>query len=218
MSLRGPGLPNTMLVAMVAGCLVLGATGDLRAQSPGSQTGPRPVDPHSLPQGLPSVPSMMGPSAAAPVIPDTARVEFDWSEGSTLPTSLAVVPDTVLFGDIVAVVCEFPAGATIPALTDVTWPAEWLSVADEVSNEYLDRLESIIESGTDQRTDAGTSARLLIPVRVYRADPFQLASGSIESAVIHVRGRTTDLAETAGIRGPRAWGWNLWTVAALALV
>lgn len=176
--------------------------------------GPNPGDPHQPPSALPALPSLTGPGPAAPVIPDTAIVELQWPDGAQQPTALTVVPDTVLFGDVAAIVCEFGAGSGVPAASDISWSADWLVPVDGVSNEHLDRLAAQARSVAG--AGPGSEGALLIPVRVFRTDPFRISAGA-QSPVIHVRGRTTDLTETAAIRAPRSWGWNLWMLAGVAL-
>ena len=187
------------------------------AQVPRDHTLPPGANPQLPPGGL-SVPSMgMTPAANAPVTPDTARVELSWPEGSAGPTFLSVVPDTVQFGEVSALICEFPAGSVLPDVQDLGLSADWLSVSDGVAGEHLDWLEELARSNSEVGPGGSTERlSLLIPFRVYRTDPFILVCGQTESPVIPVRGRTTDLASTAPIRGPRLWGWNLMTLAAVA--
>ena len=160
----------------------------------------------------------MTPPAAAPVIPDTANAVLIWPEDSVLPVALTVVPDTVFFGEVAAIVFEFPAGAVLPLSKDLELTADWLSIPESVAGEHLDMLEGLAHPSARPAAENGAESNsLLIPIRVYRTDPFRLVCGQVETGVIHVRGRTTDLATVAPIRGPRLRGWNLLAIALIAL-
>lgn len=182
---------------------------------------PREPDPptgHGQPQGLP--PGLQGMPQGAmpglepvPVVPDTAKVELLFADGSSRPTGLDFAPEPVGFGEIGALVVRYPIGQEAPVLANEP-PADWLEYVPEVSREGLDRLEAAVATRPD---GPGGQNTLLVPVRIYRADPFMLTAGKVSSPVIAVRGRTTDLSESAGIRPPRSRGWNLLVIAALAV-
>lgn len=172
---------------------------------------PRPQHPPDSGQGgMPGLPAM-----PAPVVLDTARADLTWADGTPEPIGVFVVPDTVGFGDIAAVVCVFPAGTTLPTRPETE--AEWLDFAEGVSGEHLDRLHRL--AGAAYPREGGVAvSELLVPVRAYRTDPFVLDVGPVATAVIHVRGRTTDLSRVMDVRNPRSPGWNLWLVVLLALL
>ncbi len=165
------------------------------------------------PAGGPGLPQgMMTDSAAVPAVPDTARAVFGWETEAPPIEAIYMIPDTVPFGEIVGLVFEYPESVEAPVLPSEP-PAEWLEYEADVSGEHQDLLQKRLASH-EQKEGRNT---LLVPVRIYRTDPFVIESGSVESPVIQVRGRTTDLAETAAIRAPRHRGWNLGTIAALSL-
>lgn len=177
---------------------------------------PRQPDPPAgrAPGGMPSLPQGMMPGAEpAPVVPDTATVELNLAEGSSWPAALDFAPAPVEFGGIVAMVLRYPVGQEAPDVAGEP-PADWMEYVPEVSQEHLDRLEAAVAERPDT---PGGSNTVIVPVRIYRTDPFVLTAGDVRSPVIGVRGRTTDLSESAAIRPPRVRGWNLLVIAALAV-
>ena len=209
-----PAVVVTSLLILWGGLAGLGA-----AQVPRGLNPPPGSNPQLPSDRLPPLPGGLSPAAPVPVIPDTAWAELEWPEDPVRPIALAVVPDTVLFGDVAGLVFQFPPGSVLPAAADLGLAAEWLSVPEKVAGEQLDRLAELARSLPGSASDGEReNSTLLVPIRVYRSDPFGLVCGQIESAVIPVRGRTTDLVATAPIRDPRQRGWNLLVLAVIALV
>lgn len=138
----------------------------------------------------------VAPPPAAPVDTVTAAVEL--LSGNPTLGALEVRPDSVAFGGVVWIVAEAPAGAAL---------ADSLVLPDWLATEPL--------AGSAPGDLAG---RLVFPVRVYRIDPFRLASGGRTSGVVTVSSRGTDGSQTAPVRAPRPLGWNALVVAAVLLL
>ena len=210
-------LPDPLRVAVAMILLGLLATNTASAQVPRDLPPPTPQRTMNDPAGgLPQLPPGMMPGQAVAVVPDTARIAVQPEEGSAQPAAIFVVPDTVLFGDIAAMVCRFPVGSEAPGFAGFGQDAELSPLTEEISAEHLDRLEAWAAKAPYGPATGQNS--VMIVFRSYRADPFLVTWGDVESQVVSVRGRTEDLSQTAPIRVPRSWGWNLWTVAGLALV
>ncbi|MBU8871496.1 MAG: hypothetical protein KOO60_11580 [Gemmatimonadales bacterium] len=164
----------------------------------------------AAPVGLFAQGPAMSPAMPAPVIPDTVRAELIWPEDMILPSALYVVPDTVQFGEMAGIICEFPAGSVLPDAKGLDSTADWLSLPLSVEGDQLERLAGSAGDFVGNET-------LLIPIRVYRTDPFIIFCGPVESSVIQVFGKTTDLASIKPIRDPRLRGWNLLILVVVAL-
>lgn len=198
-----------MSARLVLATLLLMA-GPAWAQVPRQPDPPPRRDPTSVPgvsQGI------LPGAGTAPVVPDTASVELELAADSPRPTAIDLAPVPVDFGEIVALVLSYPAGQEPPLLANEP-PVDWLEYAPEAGRDHLDRLEAAVAERDGRPSGTGT---VVVPVRIYRTDPFVLASGDVRSPVIEVRGRTTDLSGTAAIRQPRQRGWNLLVIAALAV-
>lgn len=195
---------------LVVSLLVLLAAGPAVGQMPRQPDPPAGRDPG----GLPNLPQGLMPgNEPVPVVPDTAIVELGLDEGSTRPVALDMAPAPVEFGGIVALVIRYRVGQAAPRLAGEP-AAPWLEPVLDVTQEHLDRLEAAV-AALPGAADAPNT--VIVPVRIYRTDPFVLTSGDVRSPVIEVRGRTTDLSETAAIRAPRVRGWNLLVIVALAI-
>ncbi len=149
--------------------------------------------------GLPPMPAM-----PVPADPDTVTVRLEFPEDRALPAAVSLARDTLLLGQETLLVLDFDP---------VALPDEPLSLLDglEFSQTWL------AWDGT-ATVDPAQPGRLHLPVRVYQINPFRIEAGTANTGVKLVNLRTEGSQETATIRDPRRWGWNLLTILTVAVV
>lgn len=164
----------------------------------------------ALAWGQPQLPNLSGPGSAGPMDlpvpaePDTVSARLVLPEDFPQPVAVTFAPDTVTVGSPAELRLIYGPGQG-PAD-----PATLLESA-EFSTDWIGR---DLQRAT--RVIAGDT--LVVPVRIYQIDPFRVETGELVTPVVLVDLRTSGLQETAAIRGPRRWGWNLLTLAVAALL
>jgi len=163
--------------------------------------------------GLAAVAAAQTPAGlpAASAAPDTAVVRLRWTGTGTAPRVVAVIPDTVAFGGVVAIVLEDDGGTEGQAPAALQVEAPWLEPAPDAIVPELANLP------------APRGARTVAPYRVYRVGPWRPAGDDGRlGPVVQTIGRLTDSTALAPVRDPRAVaGVPRWLVilgGALALV
>jgi hypothetical protein len=138
----------------------------------------------------------MGVPEAAP--PDTVVARLDLAEGQPLPKSAAFLADTITVGRDAWLRLEYAGDAVLAGREEFRevgdFDQDWIGWAP----------------GGKARP-AGENA-VELPVKVYQINPFRVEVGDRSTGVVLVDFRTTGLQETAAIREPRRWGWNLMTL------
>jgi hypothetical protein len=133
-----------------------------------------------------------------PAEPDTVTARLVVPAHLPQPVSIAMAPDTLTVGRSARLRLAFPPDAApVDALAwrdSTAFSAEWI--------------------GWDPASEARLTApdTLVVPVRIYQIDPFRIETGALSTPVVLVDLRTSGLQETATIRDPRRWGWNLFTL------
>ena len=181
-----------------------------------AQGGP-PADPWTQPGNMPLQNNAL---AMQPAQPDTAVLQLEWPAEFGAPELVTVVPDTVLFGGVAALVLDYRPGVAVPPVDSLIVTEPWATLAATSQPGFWSRLMGRgNESGPDLAAlEPPAGARVVLPVHVYRTDPFRVAAGTAVSEVAHVHGRTAGLDETAAIRAPRVFGIALLTLVLMAVV
>ena len=159
-------------------------------QSPGA------IMPGSGPQSVAAMPEQTKP--------DTVTVRLLLPEGDPAPVNVAFYPDTITVGSNAILRLQYGSGQAPQDLAkfraEVEISQEWFQWAGD---------DLVAESGADF-VDFG--------VKIYQINPFRVEMGSHSSQVVLVDFRTSGVQETAAIRDPRRWGWNLLTLVVAALI
>jgi hypothetical protein len=165
-------------------------------------------------------------ASAAPARPDTACLGFAAADSLPAPLAMHVLADTVVFGGLLPVAWDLPAGAAVSPAGLPAPTGDQLAVAPARRRPWWrgGGPEKVAAGGLEEKLGSLPSAagpRVVALYRVYRTDPFRLEWAGRTSAVVSVQGRVDDPARLAAIRDPRAWAWftaalGLW-LAALAL-
>lgn len=164
----------------------------------------------ALAAGQSQSPSLSGPAGGqlpalpVPAEPDTVAARLVLPEGFPTPAALAFAPDTVTVGSLAELRLVYGRGEAPPdaaaLLESAAFSADWIGR----------------DPGLGPRVVPGDT--LVVPVRVTQIDPFAVQVGDLTTPVVLVDLRTPDLQETAPIRDPRRWGWNLLTLVLGALL
>jgi len=114
------------------------------------------------------------------------------------------LPDTITLGSDAWLQLEYAAD---------TAPVDGLHMMDaaEFSQDWIDWNPSAF-------TGPAQDELLRLPVKIYQINPFRVEAGHQTTQVVLVDFRTSGLQETASIRDPRRWGWNLLTLIVGALL
>jgi hypothetical protein len=149
--------------------------------------------------GLPAMPAV-----PVPADPDTVAVRLEFPEDRPLPVAVSLARDTLLMGQETLLTLDFDP---------TVLPDEPLFLLDglEFSQTWL------AWNGT-ATVDPAQPGRLSLPVRIYQINPFRVEVGQAATGVYLVNLRTEGTQETATIRDPRRWGWNLLTILTAAVV
>ncbi len=154
------------------------------------------------------VPVPVGSPAAAAV--DTAVVVIAGPDGAPRPEALHVVPAAGVLGEPVALVIDFPAGASAPAAADLELAAPWLVTGPAPDLAAAD-------------LPAASGPRVVLGLRPLRLGPWRAvwAGEGPRGAVQLVRGRLAEDAAAAPVRDPRPLGglprWLPWLLGALVV-
>lgn len=133
--------------------------------------------------------------------PDTVTAHLILPEEAQLPVAMTLRPDTLLLGRDAFLELEFN-------LDEMT-TAEDLVQGLEMDEPWFH---------WDGTSTLKENRILVLPIKIYQINPFKVALGELETPVYLVDLSTESTQETAGIRDPRRWGWNLFTILFGALV
>ncbi len=163
--------------------------------------------------------------------PDTVMIQLVGPESWPAPVALQVWPDTLTFGDQVAVILDFPSPVADFAADSLQTNIDWLVPENLLGTPprgglagFWDRLTrrqpEFDLSTADIPPVAENQWRAVVPVRLYRAGPFQIGWSTAErprSELGLVVGRVQQMGQTAVIRSPRAMGWYGWRLVGILL-
>jgi len=161
--------------------------------------------------------------------PDTATIHITGLESWPAPTALYVWPDTLNFGDPVALILDFPQAVAEfspdSLQVDVDWLLPWKQSSAAPRTGLIgwwDRLTNwqpeFDLSAADIPAVAEGRWRAVVPVRLYRAGPFQIGWSTAALPVSEIGlvvGRVQEMGQSAVIRSPRAMGWYGWRLAGI---
>lgn len=175
------------------------------------------VDPQ-LPGGQPGMVPTVPAAEPAPAIIDTAMAVLEIPESDERPVALYALQDTVLFGDILYLVLDFPGTLDPEPEVEVAGDSDWF-VSEPVPEPS--GVTGIFKRGSPKHPGLGdlppvAGTRVVRLFRIYRTGPFRVGADSLVTAVLHVQGRTSGTDQVASIRAPRPVGWS--PLLALALL
>jgi hypothetical protein len=167
-------------------------------------------------------------SALAPALPDTGLALITGAAEWTAPTALRVWPDSVLFGDTVWLILDFPRQTTAIQRDSLTSTADWLVWDDQVPVQGpagpLGRLLRFF-SGWRRKPQWPRQAELPEPegtrigrrARILNPGPVCIGWGpkGQPRASLTVMSRLDAGQQAAPIRPPRSLGWSWQMLAAL---
>lgn len=162
---------------------------------------------HSGP-GLPAGPT---PGAPLPAVVDTAVAVLEWTGSGSGPANVSAVGDSVVFGEILQVVLDFPEPMEGEPSWEVADGADWLVPVPRKEPGWWDRLRGRSGPAPDlpDSLTATEGARSILGCRIYRTQPFRIMVGDVLSPVITVVGRVAGTGDIAAIRAPRPVGFSL---------
>lgn len=153
-----------------------------------------------MPGSGPQMPAAM----PEPADPDTVTARLVLPEDLPRPASIAFFPDTVTVGSDAFLRLEFQPGQAPVDLTA-------LRQSSEFSQEW-------IQWNPKLKAEAVPEDAVVLPVKIYQINPFQVELDGLSTQVVLVDLRTEGSQDTASVRDPRRWGWNLWTLVVAGLL
>lgn len=170
---------------------------------------------HSGP-GLPAGPA---PGAPLPAVVDTAVAVLEWTGSGLGPANVSAVGDSVVFGEMLQVVLDFPEPMEGEPSWQVAPGADWLVPVPRPEPDWWDKLRGRSGPGADlpDSLTATEGTLSILGFRIYRTQPFRIQVGDVVSPVITVAGRVTGTSDIAAIRAPRPVGFSLPVLIAMVL-
>ncbi len=156
----------------------------------------------------------------APVVPDTVEIRISVPDSLPQPQALYVVQDTLVFGGLLHLVLDYPAGqADGPELMPEA-DGQWLAPYVEPERGFLARLlrprqEPAVDMSALPATE---NLRVVRSFHVYRRDPLQIRWQDQLSPVLPVIGQTAGTENTATIRTPRSLVWTPWRLVGVTVL
>lgn len=156
--------------------------------------------------------------SSPPAEPDTALGILSAPPGWPTPAAIAVWPDTVIFGDQVTVVVDYPVSAPEVDADSLVFEADWLLAAEDFtpgdSAGWLTTVRRWLSKSSPPLPDEfpeSRGQRLTRRLRLFRSGPCRIGwvdDASLHSPVVHVVSRLGAGSEPVAIRQPRSLGWH----------
>jgi hypothetical protein len=156
------------------------------------------------------------PSSGAPAAPDTLVARFVWRDGpEPAPVALRVVPRSATLGQVVAVVIDGAAGATLPPVDALQVDVDWLVPVPQPTAE--DGVLAAVAA-----LPAPDGPQLVSSWRVYALGVWRAAWGDRPPGeAVTVQGRLDGSEPIMPVRDPRLPGglprWVVWLAALVVL-
>jgi hypothetical protein len=157
------------------------------------------------------------------VVPDTVAAKLGGPRGWPVPDAVSVWPAEPRFGEVAALLLDFPRDVRGFEADSLMTDADWLEIAVDVTRgpwwrRWLGGDQAVQRLADGAPAPAAGAWRAVVPVRVYATGPAQVEwRGGPATGVFPVRGRLGATGETAEVRDPRGLGWYAGRLALLVL-
>ncbi len=159
----------------------------------------------------------------ASVVPDTVSAELGGPRHWPAPVAVSLWPAEPRFGEVAALLLDFPGEVRGFRADSLATAADWLEVVSPAADRPWWRRwgggdDPAARIAAEATAPAAGTWRAAVPVRVYTTGPAQIVwRDGPGTGVFPVRGRLGATDESAAVRDPRGLGWYAGRVAFVVL-